>query len=952
MFKKIFRPKWEHRNAEVRLAALRELVASDPVLLRLAREDSEPSVRQQAVRRIGDPQILYLLLADERNEAVREVCSKRLNRLLAGQEESLSLEQRLAFLDGCAEEAITSYVLQHAAEAELRRAALAAVSRPSLLAEVALNDPSAELRLAALERIDRRSTLERVVRQARGKDKQVSRRAKERLEAERMAELRPQRQVEICEAIEALVQHGGVDLVSFRRLQEEWCSLLPVTNQEVSERFDTANMAFEEAHARIQAEAALAARQRELCERIEQLLRDVEKEEADLNGMDSAITMLQRAWESLEEELPNLNSGLKERFNDALAQTRQRRDERVRQAGESARLASLLERLQQLVDEDGPLSAEVLQQIENEWQAAGGGHKKAHTSKQHERFLPLMQRAQNRLAEQGDTTRTLQQEYGVVLGQMESALSEGQVKQAGACHDKLADRERRLAALGSRPSLQQQRRRKLAIARLRELCDWRRFGTVQAREDLLAQMTELKSSPLEPLKQAEAIKTLREAWRELNRKDGIAADPLRQAFEQAAEAAHATCRDYYAEQAGQREENLAARRDFIAELERDYAAVDWQQPDWAALDLRLQQAQQRWRGLGGVERAAWQEVNAQFRQCFAAFERHLSARRDSEKQRREALIRKVEVLADEADLEKALAGTREAQAGWRADVNCPPRMEQALWRRFKAACDVVYARQKARANERQREEREQLAHRQQLCEQAEALVVEAQGQPEQVRSRMVALQQQWRGSGGPAPLRNKALEQRFNAAVAAFQQAEDDACHRQAEAGRQLFMEKASLCDELERLLFGEVQSAQPERLVAAWQELAALPDARLEQALSARFDRALERVRSVADNDGHDAVAQENLRQREALCLQLEILAGLDSPPACAEARLAMQVQLLPVAMTGQMSEAERRSRLQHLLEEYFINGPIPPEANEELQSRIQAVLAALAPIAKGRTG
>ena len=937
----IFRPKWQHRNAQVRVAALQQLAASDPVLLQVAREDSDPSVRQQAVRRIGNLQSLFQLLADERDAAVREVCSKRLKRLLAGEEESESLAQRLRFLGECAEEEITAYVLQHAVEAELRQAALARVNRPALLAEVVLNDPSAELRLAALERIDRRATLERVAREARGKDKQVARRAKERLEAARTEELRPQRQAEICEAVEALVQQGGGDLVSFRRLEEEWHSLLPAADPEVDGRFAVACAAFAEAHARVQAEAALAARQRELCERIEQLLREVEGEEADLNGMDSAITLLQRAWESLEEELPNLNSGLKERFNDTLSQLQRRRAERLRQREELACLQRLLARLGKLVEEDAELSAELLAQIDREWQAAGGGHKQAHTAALCERFTPLMRRAQQRLTEQDRAVQALQQEYGMVLGQMEAALGEGQLRQATACRDKLADREKRLAALGSRPSVQQLRRRKVANARLRELRDWRRYGTDNARDELLAQLAELQATPLAPLKQAEAVKALRAAWRELDRRDGIADDTLWQAFEQAAEAAYVPVREFHQEQAREREENLALRRRFIADLEQAYAAVDWQQPDWAALEQRLQQAQKQWPKLGGVERSAWEEVNDRFRQCLAAFEQHLSARRESEKQRREALIRQVEAQAEEPDLHQALAVTREAQAGWRPEVTCPQRVEQALWRRFKAACDAVYARQKARADAKRREEQEQLAHWQKLCEQAEALAAEAQEYPEPLPSRMAELQQQWRDSAGQAARRPKALQQRFDAALATCRQAMEAARRRQAESDRQRLLEKAALCDALEGLLFAAAQPAEAERLASAWQGLTALADTRLEQALSARFEQALTQLRSGTERDDLIAGAQENLDKRQALCLQMEILTGLDSPAAFAEARLAMQVQRLAGAMTGQMSEAERQAQTQQLLEEYFSIGPIPPEEASALQSRVEAVLA-----------
>lgn len=937
----IFRPKWQHRNAQVRVVALQQLAASDPVLLQVAREDSDPSVRQQAVRRIGNLQSLFQLLADERDAAVREVCSKRLKRLLAGEEESESLAQRLQFLGECAEEEITAYVLQHAVEAELRQAALARVNRPALLAEVVLNDPSAELRLAALERIDRRATLERVAREARGKDKQVARRAKERLEAARTEELRPQRQAEICEAVEALVQQGGGDLVSFRRLEEEWHSLLPAADPEVDGRFAVACAAFAEAHARVQAEAALAARQRELCERIEQLLREVEGVEADLNGLGSAITLLQRAWESLEEELPNLNSGLKERFNDALSQLQRRRAERLRQREELACLQRLLARLGKLVVEDAELSAELLAQIDREWQAAGGGHKQAHTAALCERFTPLMRRAQQRLTERDRAVQALQQEYGMVLGQMEAALGEGQLRQATACRDKLADREKRLAGLGCRPSVQQLRRRKVANARLRELRDWRRYGTDNARDELLAQLAELQATPLAPLKQAEAVKALRAAWRELDRRDGIADDTLWQAFEQAAEAAYVPVREFHQEQAREREENLALRRRFIADLEQAYAAVDWQQPDWAALEQRLQQAQKQWPKLGGVERSAWEEVNARFRQRLAAFEQHLSARRESEKQRREALIRQVEAQADEPDLHQALAVTREAQVGWRPEVTCPQRVEQALWRRFKAACDAVYARQKARADAKCREEQEQLAYWQKLCEQAEALAAEAQEYPEPLPSRMAELQQQWRDSAGQAARRPKALQQRFDAVLATCRQAVEVARRRQAEAGRQRLLGKAALCDALEGLLFAAAQPAEAERLASAWQGLTALADTRLEQALSARFEQALTQLRSGTERDDLIAAAQENLDKRQALCLQMEILAGLDSPAAFAEARLAMQVQRLAGAMTGQMSEAERQAQTQQLLEEYCSIGPIPPEEASALQSRVEAVLA-----------
>ena len=942
MFIKLFRPKWQHRKAAIRLAALNGLAASDPILLRIAREDHEPQVRQQAVRRIEDLQNLLDLFYRESDEAVREACAKRLKFLLADQGTAgLSLEQRLAFLERCEEEEFRAHVLQHASDAQLRRAVLVTVSRPSLLAEVVLNDPSADLRLAALERIERHATLERIAREAKGKDKRVARLAKERLEEARIAELRPQRQADICAELEILVAQGGLDLVGFRRLQKEWDALLPASGPEVSDRYAGASAAFTEAQTRVQAEAALAARQRELCERIEQLCQEVEREKADLYGMDSAITMLERAWVSLEEDLPSLNPAMKERFSEALEQTRRRRAERIRQGDESARLQELLDRFERAVGGD-TLSADLLQEMAGDWKAAGGESHQPHTTALATRFALLWQRAHQRLAEQELEAGNLQREYGKLLGQMELALDGGQVQQASSLRDKLVDREKRLAALDSRPSVQQQRRRKLANARLRELRDWRRVGTDQAREELLEQLAALQAEPLDPLKQAEAVKAVRGTWRELDRRDGIAGGPLREAFEQAAEAAYVPCREYHDTQARQREESLAARRDFIAGLEQELAAIDWQQPDWAAVEQLLAQRQKHWRNLGGVARSQWQELNARFRESVAAAEQHLSARRESEKPRREELIRKIEALIDEPDLQQALVATREAQAAWRPEVSCHQRVEQALWRRFREACDTVYARQKARSDERKREEREQLRHREALCEQAEALVTAGGQQPEAQRSRMAALQQQWNGSGGRgASSGHRKLEQRFSAAVAALGKREEAARRQQAQAQQRLLGERLALCDEMESLLFVPATPAGIDRLVDAWQGMAGLSDARYSQLLSERFDRALGHLRAGTEPAGLYEEAQENLDRRRELCLRLEILAGIDSPPAFAEARLAQQVQLLAGAMSGQTDE-ERQRMLRQLLEAYAAAGPVPLGEAAALQRRVQKVLAA----------
>lgn len=942
MFNKIFRPKWQHRKAEVRIAALKQLNTDDPILEQLAGNDEDPAVRRHALRRICDLPCLARLLAAEVDEAVRKSGNKRLKRLLAGEEEaSPELAVRLQLLQEQLDEEVLGYVLKHAAEAELRRAILDTVNRPSLLAEVALSDPSGELRLVALERIDRGATLERIAREAKGKDKRVARRAREKVEAMQIEAVRPERQSSICEALEQLVEQGGVDLIRFGQLQQDWEGLLPESNAELGRRFASACEAFAEAQSRFQAEAALAAQQRELCERIEELQRQVEGANPDLFSVESTISRLQQAWQSLESEHPSLNQTLVERFNQALSRTEQRRRERQARDERSHRLNSILADLGALTAKGNYFDPVVLNRLEDEWRKAVGGDKQGDTAELQSRFKQKLQQAQHRLEEQGQERERLKKELTGLLSQLEAALDEGQLQLAASSHDKIRNRTDKLRELGGTPGAAQQKRLQSVVARLNELRDWRRFGTNRAREELLEQMAALGEETLPPLKLADAVKALRDKWRQLDRKDGPAPEALWQAFDQAAEAAYEPCRIYFESQHQERSSNLEQRQRFIDELEKEFEQIDWQEPDWESVDKRLHQVKKQWQKLGGVERREWKTINDRFNQILERFEQHLGPQREREKMRREGLIASVEKLVEEANLEKALADTKAAQAAWRPKISSSPRVEQGLWRRFKSACDAVYARQREQVKAQRKAEHDEEARLQQIGEEISALAdsLTEENQAES-KGQLAELKGQWQEVNSQGLRHSKSLERRFDSAVDAFAKALKGLAIKQAEVERRLLLDKLAVCEALEGLLFDEVVSDTAE-LEATWNAFPPLRDTSFGQALEQRFEQALGALRDGAEiRDRIIANAAENLAQRLALCLQLELLAGVESPPAYVEERMQLQVAMLSEAMTGQLTEGERRDKAHQLLGDYLSIGPIVPQERGVLTVRLQGVL------------
>lgn len=939
MLSKIFKPKWQHRNADVRIAALGELDADDPVLLEVAGSDDEPKVRCHALRRIDDLPALIALLGREHNEDVRECVRKRLKCLFAGEgAASQAPSTRRQLLPQVDDEEVLGYVLRHAVEIELRHAALSIVSRPSMLAEVALADPSGDLRLAAVERIERDATLERVARQAKGKDKRVARRARERLESMRMESERPRRQQAICEELEQLVVQGGVDLVAFGRLQKAWQAVLPAVD-ELGQRFEAACRAFDECQSKLKAEAALTARQRELCERIEELRRTIEQETGDLNGMDSAITLLQRAWQGLEEEGAALNPSLVERFHHALQATEQRRREKLAQGEVRNRLQAVVERLQDLKP---GFDAATLKAIEAQWREAGGNDTHPSLAELQGKYKQLQQQLRRRLEAQGEERKQLSAEVDELLAQLMGALDEGQLQQAVSAHDKLRDRHERLRGQGGELSSGQQRLLHKAAGRLNELRDWRRFGTHQAREALLEQAQALASSSLEPLKLAEEVKRLRNEWRRLDRKDGPAGEARWQAFDQAMETAYAPCADYYEKQQQERHAHTEAREQLLSEIERHYEETDWENADWAAVEKWVHQQRKRWHKQGGVEPRVWRDLNQRFNKLLGRYEAHLGPLRESEKARREALIHRVEQLLEEPDLAQALTETKAAQAAWRPLVSSASRVEQGLWRRFKSACDAVFARQREQARVQRAAQHDEQAKLEQVCEEIASLASALSSENlSEGRTRLAELKAHWLEAQTSGVRRNKALMSRFDAAQSAFAGAEAAIEKRRDEAEQRLLLQKANACDALDALLFTADRTAEPER-IASWESLPPLRDSQLERILAERF----ERTRAALAAGGEEAevltaAAGDNLAQRRKLYLQLELLSGIESPAAFAEERLAVQVAMLPGAMTGKMSADERGEKAKQLLVELLATGPVAAEAHAECRERLQAVLA-----------
>lgn len=234
MLSKLFKPKWQHPDLNVRKQALEALAATEvDILQSVAREDQDIGLRCLAVQKLTDMQLLQDINQNNDFHAdVRQAAADHLQQLLTGQhkDQSPPLEQRLKWIESLQDIEMLEYFALNAKEAALRQAALQKLNNEALFAEVAQNDRDAHIRLWAIEKVEQMDLISQIAKVSRSRDKRIYRLAKEKIDAWNKTQERPLQIVaereELCKRLDWLLKIGDWEHdTELTRLQETWNKL-------------------------------------------------------------------------------------------------------------------------------------------------------------------------------------------------------------------------------------------------------------------------------------------------------------------------------------------------------------------------------------------------------------------------------------------------------------------------------------------------------------------------------------------------------------------------------------------------------------------------------------------------------------------------------------------------------------------------------------------------------
>lgn len=966
MFKRFFKPKWQHINADIRREAVTKLDGENKdeyqILKDLAQNDESIDVRCAAIERMGDVSDLLALLGNTKDApTLEDSLNHRISVLLC-----MSLDTPLAFklsvLEQVNEPSVFRYVVKNGQQVDLQVAAAEQITDEETLEQLALHAQSVKVRQKAVEKISSPSHLKLIEQVSRAKDKSVYKIARDKLAGQK--EQLEQHQQEVHEAKQVLVaieklSSSAVEPLYAHKLQRivmQWSELPTEQRQQLELRWLRALAACEQALQEWQ--------NNDFSDDVVSAENSIEEQQAALIVLRDVLQLVESERELLQLDLPALQGVLTTqlvRWENAI-QYVEPSFEDVKQFDHlNKEIKQYIEPTRQLKNLAGKIESALSEVVDVDSLSYQGLKQSIKTISQLDRALnwpenfpehALVRSLRQSLTKLKQTLDSMNQQskaesdaIKVMLTDLEAVLDQGMVKRSQKLLNQVQGKLKRVETSKAQ---QFDAALKRLQGKFRELRDWQGYATTPKKEALLEAMQALASTDMLPPDKAVRIKELQDSWKALG-----SAERERElwlAFKAAGDKAFEPCRTYFKAQGVKRAEHLAQRIQLCEQLEAYEQNNDWGRADWPVVLETIITAKTAWRSFFPVESKPNKPVQQRFNDITHQIQKRLDEERNRNSRLKENLIERATALIDKEDLEDAIHRVKSLQKEWKSIGITHRKTDDAQWKSFRTVCNTLFAR---RTSEKEVDQAARLAHQKQFeaaCERFERItqlddevVFEKKGEVKSIQAEIDSI--------GALPVNGaKQLRAHFKRLQMAASEKIERASAIKIEQGYQLMWDKAALCHALEsKLLEKNLMDSDLAEIKENWMRLGDLPIG-AETALNARFDLAISIIGQDEDAfEKYRSTTTKNGQLCRALAIQSEVLAGVDSPEEDHELRMQLQVKRLSSGMQSSISSKEQQADSQrygqrHELEiEWCSNGPVNDIDMELYEARFKSSLLKL---------
>lgn len=958
MLKTLFKPKWQHKKADVRVKAISHLSGDSDILVTLAEQDPEQQVRLQAIKQLNvvrcllqlsDPQtanhqhsINNAGISPTRAEtaALCQAAQKRLQALFKQKSlTSSEIEQAYPYIKN------NPLALEIAQSSEysatLRKkiiSQLTDTAYQNVLFSIANTDTAKEVQFAAAQQLTDYEQIKKLEKHTKN-NKRLRQFLKEKAEQYRQEQAKLAALEELCVQLEKLgsQEKWEQDRTRLLSLQKQWDDYeLARIPSEFKARYIAACQAFSERFAihKEKEKALLPYRQQQqaLLDELDALFKRLSREPEQYNTetLPIAISDLQEQWQTCTEHpLPKAEKALNQTYYQqsmqriqALSQTLMRDFQGLEH------LITLNDKAEQCYQDGKAINQKRIKQIKQQWESAQKPNLLDYQV-QKERYQKIINRLDDFLLRQEKVQAEQLKSLRDNVMAMEQALNDDQLNTAIDYHKQAQRTLQQLLHIPTHTLKTWQQRIQQATPKIREAQDWRHWGTDKAREQLIDAAKQLVAdTDIDPLQREKTLRDLRAQWKSLTQVDPQQHQKLWEAFDQACTEAYQPCKVYHETQAQQRQDNLVQREQICAQLEiLEQEEVDWERPpsdlNWKAINESIQQYRKAWKEAGTVDRKQWKPINERFNTAMDALEVHLAKERRRNFVQREGLVAQADKLQEMDDLGAAIEAAKALQAAWQTTITGKQSEEQKLWKRFRASINAVFDQQKAIRQASKAAEQAQFSEKEALLDEVNAWL---DLEDETFLQQFTAFADKERAFDHIEMPRHKQdkLRKRWQHVRKALQQKAEMVGNQQRYAQLALLFDKADYC----RCLECEQSSAkQPDDIQQAWQALAPLSDKKLESKIQARFASA--------------KAQPTNQALLLNLLLELEMHFELETPADYQAARMEYQVQRLSEMMLSANKSAEDHCQeAEQIMQRYLLTAQACLADAEQLNTRFTDIM------------
>jgi len=734
IFKRWFKPKWQHQDPAVRMSAIASLDHGDSqqkeVLHELAFNDGAEQVRRAALERLNEFSLWWQASKHESADRLKQFAEQQLIEMLLQNRVSAGLKQK--FIEECHRSSILEQLAQHDGDVDIRYQLLQRLQRQDLWVK-AVTDTSLPLhiRQQLLPLISDDKALERLSKQV---EPSLLSGIRELLEQRIMARERPEKlkkQLVVLLAKLNAVRERSDALPAWQQWQElvaQWQTLALELNllpdgEEFAQKFQRIEQqtlsslkprvdAAQAAAVQADQIAAAEAQTKQFSEQIQLLSRTITDEIA-AGDLDVAANR-QQDLESLTKAVLHAQLPSQQQLVKQLAKLQQQLDMVPVISEQLAQLARLLadisaQPLPALDTVDAAWQAFVKWQ--QQWQATSRVMQVAvpeqfassyqqtveHWRRHCEPLLQGQQKQQKLLRSKLQEFKRLHEEgrYKTLFGLLKGI-------------------EQQAASLSTIPALLQ---KDLDAAReqVQHLTELQAYIATPRKQELIAQMQVLVGESVDSVKdRAEAVKLARRTWNSLGRADEEVDETLNEQFNQLCEQAFAPCREHYAEQDAQRALAADRKRQLIEQM-TSYAFADVKD-----VEKQLQHWQEQWDQAGATERDVHQELLGQYRSVVTVARQFVKQHYQAVALRKQELIQQAKQIVELADAFDAANQLKALQQQWKVVGFAGKKADQELWNEFRSICDAGFAKRDAVKTARKEQDAQQLQQQQELLAQLRA----------------------------------------------------------------------------------------------------------------------------------------------------------------------------------------------------------------------------------------